>query len=63
MKIKLEVDGVGWRADMVEMSGSPPCGVGKKKEEAVANLFCALASCRMIEWVVRHCNEPLEIVY
>lgn len=39
MKIKIERFGKGYKADFIELCGSPICGTGKTKEEAVASLF------------------------
>lgn len=30
---------IGYRADFIELSGSPACGTGKTKEDAIATLF------------------------
>lgn len=32
-------DGTIYRADLKDLPGSPPCGEGKTKEEAIAKLF------------------------
>lgn len=43
MKIKLEKIGNGWwRADCLNLPGSPPCGDGQTKEMAIAALFYQL---------------------
>lgn len=39
MKIEIEEFKNGFKADFIELSGSPQCGTGKTKEEAVATLF------------------------
>jgi len=41
MKIKIEKynDGKTFRADMLDLPGSPPVGQGETETEAVANLF------------------------
>lgn len=39
MKITITKEGKGYKADFSELSGSPRCGTGKTKEEAVATLF------------------------
>lgn len=48
MKIKIEINFNGWlredkkdkfRADWTDLPGSPQCGFGETKEEAVADLF------------------------
>jgi hypothetical protein len=39
MKIKIEKYGDGYKADFIELCGSPLIGTGKTKEESVANLF------------------------
>lgn len=42
MKIKLEKLSKGWRADCLDLPGSPPCGDGKTKDMAIAALFYSL---------------------
>lgn len=45
MKIKLEKLGKqGWRADCVDLPGTPPCGDGQTKEMAIACLFFRILS-------------------
>jgi hypothetical protein len=39
MNIKIEKSSGGYRADCLDLSGSPPVGTGKTKEMAVACLF------------------------
>jgi hypothetical protein len=39
MKIKLDKVEGGFRADFIELSGSPKVGTGKTSEEAIATLF------------------------
>lgn len=39
MKIIITKEKKGFKADFSELPGSPRCGTGKTKEEAVATLF------------------------
>lgn len=60
MKIKLEETSKGWRADCLDLPGSPPCGDGLTKEMAIAALFFQIA--HEPQWMrFLKLNEPLMI--
>ena len=66
MNVKLEEMRNGWRADCLDLPGSPPCGDGTTKEMAIACLFFRLLneskSFSSVEWVrYIKLNEPLII--
>lgn len=44
MEIVIEKYSDGYKADLKELPGSPPCGFGATKEMAVAHLFFMLMS-------------------
>ena len=58
MKIKIEKSGKGYRADFIELPGSPTVGQGKTKEEAVVSLFI-----RQKDNLDRLSFEKFEIIY
>lgn len=45
MRIEIEKSGDNYRADCLDLPGTPPVGEGKTKEEAVASLFYRILFC------------------
>jgi len=65
MKIKIDKVSYGdveYRADLLDLPGTPSIGEGRSKEEAVANLFYRLLA-ENNTWVrSMKLHEPLEII-
>ena len=67
MNIKIEESSGGYRADCIDLPGSPPVGTGKTKEMAIACLFflmlfsipCSGESRKWTDYIVR--GEPIMI--
>jgi hypothetical protein len=62
-KYRTRETGVMYRADCLDLPGSPPCGDGKTKEIAMANLFLAITAGDRSDWLQYVKRGSVEIVY
>ncbi len=57
-----------YRANVKELPGSPPVGLGKTKREAVADLFCKVVTSsdyvHQLQFLIKEINadNPMEII-
>lgn len=51
MRIKLEKDNSTYRADCLDIPGSPPIGLGITKEEAIADLFINIQQYNLWQYI------------
>lgn len=65
MKIEILKTKEHYRADCLDLPGTPPVGIGSSKEQAVASLFCRMyiETNELDKWFDHlDFSEPIEII-